>query len=161
MGIKLPPDEYYKALSKVPTSGGAIIRNSKGEFLILKATYKEDWGIPGGMTELNETPYRSVIREVKEEINIEIQAPRLFAIDFATNAPWSRILFLFDCGVISEDEVSRIKLETDEIADFKFVKYEEALQLLSSNLKKRLSSSIEALKEKGFIYLENGEKLNK
>ncbi len=159
MKINLPPEEYYASLAKVPTSGGVIIRNSKGEVLITKNPYKDSWGIPGGMTELNESPSQSAKRETLEEVGLELNNFRLFSIDFAIGNPWSRILFIFDCGVINDETITKIRIDEDEVSEFKFVSYDEAVETLSSKLSKRLKNSKEALYNNSVVYLENGEKV--
>ncbi len=156
MKQKLPPKEYYESLAKVPTSGAAIIKNYKGEYLILKPNYKDYWEVPGGMTELNETPQLAVIREIEEELSIKIKNPRLFCVDFAISNPFNRILFLFDCGTFNEEIIEKIRLEEDEISEYKFVPYEEALKLLGPQLSNRLKSSVRGLENNFCIYLENG-----
>ncbi len=159
MKINLPPDQYYASLAKVPTSGGVIIRNPEGKILITKNPYKNSWGIPGGMTESEELPSQSAKREVFEEIGLNIDKFRLFCTDFVIGNPWSRILFIFDCGIIDNETISKIKIDTDEVSEFKFVNYDEAMETLSPKLSKRLKNSKEALYNNSVIYLENSEKI--
>ncbi len=156
MKTQLPPDEYYKSLAKVPTSGGAVIRNTKGEFLIIKQTYKNGWHISGGMTDKNETPSQAVIREVREELGIDIRDPRLFCIDFSTGEPFSRILFVFDCGVLSGEQIKSIKIDNDEIAEYSFVTKEKMLTELAPKIQNRIRKSLPFLDNGGCVYLENG-----
>jgi len=157
---KLPPKEYYESLARVPTSGAAIIRNEKGEFLIQKQTYKDDWHLSGGMSDLNETPREAAIREVKEELDITIDNPRLFCVDFDTRDPFVRILFVFDAGILSDDAINKIRSDPDEIAEYKFVSAEEMLKLLAPKLSKRMQSSFEAFEKGLCVYLENGERVD-
>lgn len=53
--------------------GGLIINNSNELLLILrkKSPEKNFWSIPGGAIEFGETAENAVIREVKEELNID------------------------------------------------------------------------------------------
>lgn len=65
--------------------GAIIIR--KGEILLEKR--KNDpgrgkWSIPGGLVELGESLEQAVIREVKEETNLEVENPEL--VDVVDNA---------------------------------------------------------------------------
>ena len=50
----------------------AIIVNDKGQILMQRRTDKDIWGLPGGCQELGETFENTVIREVKEETNLEV-----------------------------------------------------------------------------------------
>ena len=160
MKKKLPPKEYYESLAKVPTSGAAVIRNSKGELLIVKPNYKDYWEVPGGMTELNETPRQAVIREIEEELGIQTLNHHLFCIDFAISEPFNRILFVFDCGTIDEETTNSIRLEQDELVEYQFLPFEEAFKILGPQLSNRLKNSVHAIKDKTCVYLENGNPIN-
>jgi mutator protein MutT len=61
--------------------GGIIIRNSR----ILLEKRKNDpgrgkWSIPGGIVELGESPEQAVIREVREETGLVVDAPELIDV---------------------------------------------------------------------------------
>ncbi|MES2216151.1 MAG: NUDIX hydrolase [Patescibacteria group bacterium] len=156
MRKELPPDEYYKTLARVATSGGGIIRNARGEFLIQKHSYRKDWHIAGGMTNEKETPREAVLREIKEETGLDIKTARLFCVDFAHNPPFDRILFVFDCGFIDEKLEKEIRIDGDEITEFKFVSREEMLEILSPKLITRLKNSLHAFDNGSLVYLEDG-----
>ena len=55
----------------------AIIVNDKGQILLQSRTDNERWGLPGGCQELGERFEETVIREVKEETNLEITEDNL------------------------------------------------------------------------------------
>lgn len=50
----------------------AIIVNDKGEILLQSRADRDEWGLPGGCQELGETFEEVVIREVKEETNLDV-----------------------------------------------------------------------------------------
>lgn len=50
----------------------AIIVNEKGEILLQSRTDNDRWGLPGGCQELGERFEDVVIREVKEETNLDV-----------------------------------------------------------------------------------------
>lgn len=51
----------------------AIIVNDKGEILLQSRADRDEWGLPGGCQELGETFEEVVIREVKEETNLDVR----------------------------------------------------------------------------------------
>ena len=55
----------------------AVITNAKGQVLITRrpqhATHSGFWEYPGGKLELNETAEQALIREIKEEIALEVE----------------------------------------------------------------------------------------
>ena len=55
-----------------PTTGGLIF-NPEGKLFLMKShKWKNKWVVPGGHIELGETIEESLIREVKEETNLDI-----------------------------------------------------------------------------------------
>ncbi|MEO0768780.1 MAG: NUDIX hydrolase [Cyanobacteria bacterium J06649_4] len=44
---------------------GGLFFDSEGRLLILKPTYRNDWLIPGGVVEANESPRHACMREVR------------------------------------------------------------------------------------------------
>ncbi len=54
-----------------------IIVNEKGEILLQRRADRDKWGLPGGCQELSETFEEVVIRETKEETNLDIKAKDL------------------------------------------------------------------------------------
>jgi len=51
----------------------AIIVNDKGQILLQSRSDRDEWGLPGGCQELGETFEEVVIREVKEETNLDVR----------------------------------------------------------------------------------------
>ncbi|MBQ5926126.1 MAG: NUDIX domain-containing protein [Paludibacteraceae bacterium] len=72
---------YYANAS---ASTAAIITNSKGEVLLTTRAFNPAKGmldLPGGFVDMNETAEEAIIRELKEELNINIQNPKyLFSL---------------------------------------------------------------------------------
>lgn len=55
-----------------PTTGGLIFNPEDKLFLMKSHKWKNKWVVPGGHIELGETIEESLIREVKEETNLDI-----------------------------------------------------------------------------------------
>ena len=58
----------------------AIIVNEKGEILMQRRADKDIWGLPGGCQELGERFEDTVIREVKEETDLDVSEDNLSLI---------------------------------------------------------------------------------
>jgi len=62
----------------------AIIENEKGEILLQRRSDNDLWGIPGGCQELGESFEETIIREIKEETNLNIDKKDLQLIDIVS-----------------------------------------------------------------------------
>lgn len=103
----------------------ALILNSKGELLIATRAYEPALGtldLPGGFVDMNETGENAVIREVKEETNLEVtDVQYLFSIvNFYIYSGFEvhTLDLVYRCDVANEQE---IKAE-DDVSKLEFVK---------------------------------------
>ena len=62
----------------------AIIVNDEGQILLQKRTDKDTWGLPGGCQELGESFKDTIIREIKEETNLNVEEKDLELIDIVS-----------------------------------------------------------------------------
>lgn len=119
------PEKKYP---KVAT--GVAAYNDKGEILLVKGTkWTGGWIIPGGHVEWGEKIEDTVIREMKEETNLDVSnieflgmQEKIFPGDFYEKR---HFIFLDFCCKANSDE---IKLN-EEATDYMWVKPEDALKL--------------------------------
>lgn len=64
----------------------AIIVNSEGQILLQSRANRDKWGLPGGCQELGERFQDTVLREVKEETNLDVKEENLELIDIVSGA---------------------------------------------------------------------------
>jgi 8-oxo-dGTP pyrophosphatase MutT (NUDIX family) len=143
-------------LPGIPVSAGALIYDRAGRLLILKPTYKSGWTIPGGVMEADgESPWEACQREVQEETGLEVSHGRLVVMDFRRpkEARPGGIRFLFDCGQVSDAALADLKLQPEEISEFRLVPLPDALGLLRGPIRRRVRA---ATKGRGLVYLEHG-----
>ncbi len=147
--------EYLKSLPRKRMGSGVIIRNTKGEMLVLKTTYKDHWEIPGGVVEENESPRQTAERETLEEVGLAVTISRCLVIHYRASQGEQdeNIMFAFDGGIISD--IAELKLDGKEIAEAKFVSFQDAAPLVGERIASRLPACEQALKEKRTIYLES------
>lgn len=147
---------FPPAPPRIPASAGALVHSTDGRLLILKPTYKKGWTIPGGQIDSDgESPWDACRRETHEECGLVVEHGRLVCVDFLTprtDRPGG-VRFLFDCGVLSDEALSGVRLQESEISEHRLVEPHEALELLSGPLRRRLSQSAGAER---CVYLENG-----
>lgn len=58
-----------------------VLYVSAGRVLMVGASYKRHWDIPGGVVEQGETPREAAVREVKEELGFTAELGRLLVVD--------------------------------------------------------------------------------
>ncbi len=76
---------------------GAIIKNKKGEILMIdRAYFPFGWACPAGHADEGETTAQTLIREVKEESNLDIKK---FKLLFHEYIPWNECVQ----GVVGHD----------------------------------------------------------
>jgi 8-oxo-dGTP diphosphatase len=144
-------------IPRIPASAGALIRHADGRVLILKPTYKAGWTVPGGQVEADgESPWDGCRREVLEETGLVVTSGRLACVDFLR--PKSRrpggLRFLFDCGSITDLASDTIVLQVEEISEYRWVAPEEAPDLLSGPVGRRVGQALATTT--GTVYLEEG-----
>lgn len=146
-------------LSTIKKSGaGALFRNASGALLIVKPTYKDGWLFVGGNLESNETPSEACARETREELGLEKHFTRLLCVDYGKRDD-ETVTYIFDGGILTDDEIARIVLPESELSAYRFVSPDEALTLLRTKGARRLPFCLAALSEGKTFYLENGASL--
>ena len=97
-----------------------IIRNNEDEILIAKRNFKKSqgglWEFPGGKIEKNETREDAIIREIKEELDIEIKVDKYFGEKNFQYPDKTINLIVLDC------EITNGKIKLLEHEDAKWVK---------------------------------------
>ena len=143
-------------IPRIPASAGALIFDSAGRLLVLKPNYKKGWTIPGGRVEADgESPWEACRRETREECGIDVTSGRLVCVDFRRPKPDrpGGARFLFDCGAVTDVQLSQIRLQADEIDDHRLAELDEALRLLRAPIRRRVEASVSAQR---CVYLEDG-----
>ena len=143
-------------LPRIPASAGALIRDRRERLLVLNPIYKKHWTIPGGQVEENgETPWEACRRETLEECGLEVASARLACVDFLRPSAGrvGGMRFLFDCGVLDDEQLGAIRLQPEEISEYRLVELAQAQTLLSGPVRRRVLAGAAAER---CVYLEEG-----
>jgi 8-oxo-dGTP diphosphatase len=135
-----------------------LLRDRTNRLLLVDPKYKPDWDLPGGMGEANEPPAQTVKRELKEELDLEVDVGRLLCVDWVSpHGPWDdSLMFIFDGGVLSDEHISRLKLVDNEVSEFEFCTEAEARERLRAYVWRRVEGALHALKMERALYLQDG-----
>jgi 8-oxo-dGTP diphosphatase len=107
----------------------AAIIYDKGKFLI--AQRKENsqqglkWEFPGGKVEEGESPEECIIREIQEELNINIEVSDVFDVVYHTYDDKSLVMIVYNCiyesGTIEKIDCNDFRWVTEsELHEFEF-----------------------------------------
>lgn len=136
-----------------------LVRNERGEFLLCELTYKPEWDLPGGVVEPGESPATGLVREVDEELGIELRPGELVAINWLP--PWSgwddACIVVFDLGAIPASDVERMRLEPTEICDVHWCDLDLVAER-GTAATSRLLRFLAAADGPGPYYLEDGNR---
>jgi RimJ/RimL family protein N-acetyltransferase/8-oxo-dGTP pyrophosphatase MutT (NUDIX family) len=93
-----------------------LIRNNANEILLCELTYKQEWDLPGGVVDPHESPAHAVIREIREELQVEMVPQSLVAVNWLPSwRGWDdAMLCVFDLG-IDDEVIARARLEPREL----------------------------------------------
>jgi len=132
-----------------------LIRNDAGETLLCELTYKEEWDLPGGVVDPHEAPAHAVVREIREEMQVEVSPRSLVAVNWLP--PWhgwdDATLFVFDLGV-GDDVIARARLEPRELRSLHWCTLDE-VEVRAAPYVTRMLRRL-AQQTEGTAYLEDG-----
>ncbi|GGT92674.1 NUDIX domain-containing protein [Streptomyces coeruleorubidus] len=153
---------YIASLPRVLAGAAALFRDGEGRVLLVEPNYREGWALPGGTIESDdgETPRQGARRETAEEIGLDRELGRLLAVDWVhgTGRP-PLVAYLYDGGVLGEDEFKAIRLQEEELLSWRLVPREELTEYLPGALGRRVLACLDVLADgSGTAELENGRR---
>ncbi|MDX3451320.1 NUDIX hydrolase [Streptomyces sp. ME02-8801-2C] len=154
---------YIAGLPRVLSGAAALFRDTEGRVLLVEPNYREGWALPGGTIESDdgETPRQGARRETLEEIGLDREIGRLLAVDWVHIAGHPPLVaYLYDGGVLGEEELKSITLQEEELLSWRLVAREELAEYLRGSLGRRVLHALDVLAEgAGTVELENGERV--
>jgi ADP-ribose pyrophosphatase YjhB (NUDIX family) len=151
-------EDFTATLPRKRMGAGALLTDDRGRLLLVEPTYKPHFEIPGGVVEADESPHAAVVRELEEELGLSVQPGRLLVVDWVPPRPdrSEGLMMVFDGGVLTPAETERIRLPADELRSWAWCTEQQAGDLLSQLLARRISAAVRARAEGTMVYLENG-----
>ncbi|MGW0465207.1 NUDIX domain-containing protein [Streptomyces sp. NPDC003027] len=153
-GIVQTPEPTGETLA-----AGVLLFDERDRVLLVDPTYKPGWEFPGGVVEPGEPPARAGMREVAEEIGLELDAvPRLLLVDWERPQPpgYGGLRLLFDGGRLPAARADHLLLPGAELRGWRFVTEEEAAGLLPPVRYRRLRWALRARERGTVLNLEAG-----
>ncbi len=118
------PDDCY------PMVVMAVIRNSKGEFLMQKRVESKggDWGVTGGHPKSGETPIEGIITEVKEELGLDFLAEEFTEFDSGCDGKDCYKMYLVNRDISMDD----ILVQKEELTEVRWFSMEELRHMVEN-----------------------------
>lgn len=94
-----------------------VLRTDDDRIALCQLVYKKDWDLPGGIVDPDESPAHCVVREVKEELGLDVTVQGLLAVNWLPPyRGWDdALLCLFDLGHVPEETLDAAVLQAREI----------------------------------------------
>ncbi len=134
------------------SAGGVVYKRDGGEvyFLVIKRNQMNDWTLPKGHREKGENLQETAIREVEEETSIRVYPEKYIdtamynVTDKEEKIVYIRVVFWF---LMKPENTDISKKPDKEIAEVKWIKYDDLLNILSySSDKYIIKKSIDYIK---------------
>ncbi|GHA34201.1 NUDIX domain-containing protein [Streptomyces purpurascens] len=154
---------YIASLPRVLAGAAALFRDGEGRVLLVEPNYRDGWTLPGGTIESDdgETPRQGARRETAEEIGLDRELGRLLAVDWVHGPGRPPLVaYLYDGGVLGEDDFKAIRLQEEELLSWRLVPREELTEYLPGALGRRVLTALDVLADgSGTAELENGDRV--
>ncbi|XRQ10309.1 NUDIX domain-containing protein [Actinomadura welshii] len=145
------------SFARARAAAGVLFLDDQGRIMLVESTYKTYLDVPGGYVEQGETPHQAAAREVTEELGIRPAIGRLLLTDWAPHeAEGAKILFLFDGGTLTPDQLNAIRLDPAELCGYDFHDITQIHDHTIPRLARRLTQAHIAHQNGTTNYLENG-----
>ncbi|MFF8989208.1 NUDIX domain-containing protein [Streptomyces sp. NPDC014983] len=153
---------YIAGLPRVLAGAAALFRDREGRVLLVEPNYRAGWALPGGTVESDsgETPRQGARRETREEIGLDRSLGRLLAVDWVPGtARPPLVAYVYDGGVLADDDLGAIRLQEEELLSWRLVPREELIAHLPGALGRRVLAALDVLADgSGPAELENGHR---
>ncbi len=133
-----------------------LITDAADRLLVVKPNYRPHWSLPGGIVEHGEAPHVGAIREVAEELGLDLPAGDLLVVDWIPAdgvRPRAVLSYLFDGGTIDGAVSAGIRLQETELDDAQFVTWAEAEARMPAHTAARVPAAQRARQDGRTVYL--------
>ncbi|MFB7664406.1 NUDIX domain-containing protein [Kitasatospora sp. NPDC056138] len=149
----LEPEAYIAGLPRIRAKARMLFTDAAGRVLLVRLRPREDrpyWTLPGGGVEADrEMPRAAARRETREELGWEREPGRLLGLDWSPDTDGSAtMVYVFDGGEVSAELLGRIRLQPEELVEWRMFTAEEAREVLADQSGCRLEACL-ATREAG------------
>jgi 8-oxo-dGTP pyrophosphatase MutT (NUDIX family) len=108
---------------------GCIILNKENKILCIERSDNHLWCSPGGTVDPGETVVDAVIREIKEEVGLDITRPKYLGMAFTQTEKNGEVIIWNSYCFICEEYTGEIKIQEREVSQYNWLGLYECLRL--------------------------------
>jgi 8-oxo-dGTP pyrophosphatase MutT (NUDIX family) len=108
---------------------GCIILNKENKILCIERSDNHLWCSPGGTVDPGETIVDAVIREIKEEVGLDITRPRYLGMAYTQTEKNGEVIIWNSYCFICEEYTGEVKVQEREVSQYKWLGLYESLKL--------------------------------
>jgi 8-oxo-dGTP pyrophosphatase MutT (NUDIX family) len=155
--VPVPEVSLTEPYATPRAAAGVLYFDGPERVLLVHPTYKVGWDLPGGYLMPGETPTAALRREILEELGTPLPVGQLLVVDWApTEREGDKILFVFDGGELTAEQLAAIRVDGVEIECFAYHHRTALGSLLIPRLARRVDAAIDARSMGETVYLEYG-----
>ena len=136
----------------------ALITDPWDRVCLLETTFKPDWELPGGIVNPAESPWAGAVREIDEELSLNVGVGRVLVVDWlAPYLGWEdAVELIFDGGVLTQDQIDAIVPDPGEIRAVHWLAPDKAADKMAPFARGRMLAAVACRVGGGTQYLERG-----
>jgi ADP-ribose pyrophosphatase YjhB (NUDIX family) len=127
----------------------AIILDSQDRVLLCHRRDYDLWNLPGGGANLNEAPWECVVREVKEEVGLDVTVERLAGV--YSKRHQTDLVFSFVCRITGGEQTL-----TDEADQIEYFSIEKMPKNTSSKQVERIRDVLDSKNQALIMKIQEG-----
>lgn len=140
----------YWTVRRPDTHGALVAIWHDGKVLVIKNSYVEYYSLPGGYVGRNETGREAAVRELREEVGIEVRVEQLEPLFDETN-PWEGKRDHVEIFGLDLEQRPQIAIDRREVVAAEWLEPERALELdLFPPLRRVIERRLEKLRDEGW-----------
>jgi 8-oxo-dGTP diphosphatase len=151
--------DFTATLPRKRMAAAVLFTNGADRVLLVEPTYKDDWELPGGCVEADESPYGAAVREVDEELGLTVTPGRLLIVDWVSprSGRTEGVMVVFDGGQLAPELAAGIRLPPGELRGWAWCTPTDCAERLSPLLARRVRWALAAAGDGVAHYLEDGQ----
>ncbi len=157
LAAALDREHLFESQKLVIATVGGVVRDPAGRILLVRTRkWSNTWGIPGGKIDHGETMLEAYVREMREEVGLEVENSRFVMIqDCIENPEFVKPRHFLLINYVSDTKTPEMVCTNYEIEEFRWVRPAEAMTM---NLNTPTRIVLEELASRGDIDLKETER---